>query len=102
MREQPSLAIAVESHQLVPEIVFVFGQLLCPLLVAGLDRIGGGAVGESRSLGAEAGALGGDFETSPGRHPIERTKAECVQHRREGHARILRQGIAQRQRTVCG
>jgi hypothetical protein len=100
MREQRRLAVPVESHQLVPEIVFVFGQLLGPLLMAGLDRLGGRAVGESRCLGVEARALGRDFETGPERHPIERTQAERVQYRREGHSRILRQGITQRQHAM--
>jgi hypothetical protein len=100
MREQRRLAVAVETNQGVPETIFVLGQLLGPLLMAGLDRLRGGTVGEPRSLDAEARALGGDFEAGPGRHPIERTKAERMQHRREGHARIIRKGIAQGQRAV--
>ena len=62
MREQRRLAVAIERHQRVPEIVLGLGQLLRPLLMAGLDRLGGGAVGKSRRLGAEARALGRDLE----------------------------------------
>jgi len=44
MREERRLAVAVESHQSLPQTIFVLGQLLCPLLVAGLDRLGRGAI----------------------------------------------------------
>ena len=63
MCEQCRLAVAIERHQYLPEIAFILGQLLAPLLMAGLDRLGGGAVGEPWRLRAEARALGGDFET---------------------------------------
>ncbi len=51
MREQCRLAVDIERHQGVPEIVLVPGQLLCPLLMARFDRLGRGAVGQSRRLG---------------------------------------------------
>jgi hypothetical protein len=62
MREQCRLAVSIERHQCLPEIAVVLGQLLCPLLMAGLDRLGRGAVSEPRRLSAEARAPGGDFE----------------------------------------
>jgi hypothetical protein len=43
MREQRRLAVAVESDQGLPKTVFVLGQPLCPLLMAGLDHPSGGA-----------------------------------------------------------
>jgi len=84
----------------LPEIAFVFGQLFCPLLMAGLDRLGRGAVGQSRRLGAERYALGQDLEASAGCHPVEGTEAERVEHCREGRARIVRQCVPQRQRAL--
>jgi hypothetical protein len=80
MREQHRLAVAIERHQRLPEIVFVPGQLVCPLLMAGLDRLGRGAIGESRRLGAEARALGQNLEAGARRHSIEGTEAKRVQH----------------------
>jgi hypothetical protein len=62
MREQRRLAVAIERHQRVPEIILGLGQLLRPLLMAGLDRVGGGAVGQPRRLGVEGRAFGRDLE----------------------------------------
>ncbi len=62
MREQRRLAVAVERHQRVPEIILGLGQLLRPLLMARLDRLGRGGVGESRRLGDEGRALGRDLQ----------------------------------------
>src|SRR5215471_14862448 len=58
-------AIGVERPQGVPEIIFALGQLLGPLLMAHLDRLGGHGVGEPRRLGAEACALGRNLKTAP-------------------------------------
>src|SRR5215472_10679412 len=44
--EQRRLAVTVKCDEPLPEAVFVLGQLLRPLLMARLDRLGGGAVGE--------------------------------------------------------
>src|SRR6202166_1455380 len=46
MRKQRGLAVAIEPRRCLPEIAFVLGQLLCPLLMAGLDRLGPAAVGQ--------------------------------------------------------
>ena len=56
MGEQRRLAVAVERHERIPEAVFGLGQLLRPLLVTRLDRLGGNAIGESRRLRAEVDA----------------------------------------------
>ena len=53
------------AAQRLPQIAFILGQLLCPLLVAGLDRLGRCAVRKSRRLGVEARPLGGDFQARP-------------------------------------
>jgi hypothetical protein len=40
MCEQCRLAVVIERHQHLPEIAFILGQLLGPLLMAGFDRPG--------------------------------------------------------------
>ena len=51
MREQSRLAVAIERHQRVPEIVLGLGQLLRPLLIAASIAL---AEAQSASPGAWA------------------------------------------------
>ena len=57
MGEQRRLAVAVERRQRVPQIGLVFGQLLGPLPVARIDRLGRGGLRQARRLCREAGLL---------------------------------------------
>ena len=70
--------------------------------MARLDRLGRGAVGQPRRLGAEARALGRDLQAGVRGVAVEGAEAERVQHRREGDVRIVRQRVAQRQRAMGG
>src|SRR5262249_40673829 len=47
MSEQCRLAVAIECRQRIPKLTFILRQLLCPLLMAGFDRLRRGAVGET-------------------------------------------------------
>ena len=50
MGQQCRLAVAIERRQHLPKLTLVLRQLLCPLLMADLDRLCRGAVGEPRCL----------------------------------------------------
>jgi hypothetical protein len=62
MREERGLAVTVQYDHCLPEIILFAGQLLCPMLMASLDGLRRGAVGQPRRLGPEVCALERDFE----------------------------------------
>lgn len=62
MSEQRPLAVTVEPGQRVPQIGEIGRQLPEPILVAGVDRLGRGGIGQTGRLDGEGGTVAGDFE----------------------------------------
>ena len=100
--EQRCLAVAVERRQRVPQSCRRFRQLLDPLRVPRVDRLGGGGLRQTRRLSAEARMLRRDLQAGVRGVAVEGVEAEGVQHRLESDVRIVRQRIPQGQGAMGG
>ncbi len=102
MRQQRGTAGVVEDGEPVPELGLILRQVGLPGLVPFRDRLGGRAVLQVRRLDREEHLVDRRFEAIAGCRVLEGVEAELVQERRHRDLRVVRHGLPQRQRPVCG